>query len=295
MKIFITAVCLMIASLFVRNVFAESSLKIKDPSPQYLYDHARDLIKNRELLEAQEIFQKILDNHPDFDAAPAVEKDMENLNLEIIFSDIHTSETIIYKVHPRDTLARLAQKFHTTVDLIKKRNDLASDVIRSGQKISIYTSPFNIVIDKSNNILILRNNDKIVKVYPVSTGKENTTTPTGEFTIKDRLIDPVWFHHGIVVPPGTVKNFLGTRWLGFNIPKYGIHGTVEPELIGKSVSGGCVRMHNTDVEELFTLIPEGTKVVIIDLRSTKQNDKSPCIIGKRSWRFIIGEEKVNKE
>ena len=263
MKIFITAVCLMIASIFVRNVFAESSSEVKDSSPpQYLYDHARNLIKNHELLEAQKILREILEDHPDFDAAHAVEKDLEHLNLEIIFSDIHTRETIIHKVHPRDTLRQLARKFHTTIDLIKKRNDLSSDVIRSGQEISIYNSPFNIVIDKSDNVLMLRNNDQIVKVYPVSTGKENTTTPTGEFTIKDRMIDPVWFHHGIVVPPGTVKNFLGTRWLGFNIPKYGIHGTVEPELIGKSVSGGCVRMHNADVEELFILIPEGTKVVI---------------------------------
>ena len=262
MKIFIFAACLMSVSLCLTNVFAESSLEVKDSPPQYLYDRARALIKNHELLEAQEILRKILDDHPGFDAVPEAEKDLEHLNLEIIFSDIHTSETIIYKVHPRDTLKQLAQKFHTTVDLIKKRNDLGSDVIRSGQKISIYNSPFNIVIDKSDNILMLRNNDKIVKVYAVSTGKENTTTPAGEFTIKDRIIDPVWFHHGIVVPPGTVKNFLGTRWLGFNIPKYGIHGTVEPELIGKSVSGGCVRMQNADVEELFILIPEGTKVVI---------------------------------
>ena len=49
-----------------------------------------------------------------------------------------------------------------------------------------------------------------------------------------------------------------------NIPQYGIHGTVEPELIGKSVSGGCVRMRNADVEELYMLIPEGTKVLVED-------------------------------
>ena len=195
------------------------------------------------------------------------------LTLEIIFSDVQTPpQTIIYQVRLKDTLRRLAQRFHTTVDLIKKRNHLDSDAIRSGQKLSIWTGRFNIVIDKTNNTLTLKvgteqcsvPTDQVVKVYPVSTGKESTTTPVGEFTIKDRLVAPVWFHRGMVVPPGTPKNFLGTRWLGFNIPKYGIHGTVEPELIGKSVSSGCIRMRNADVEELYTLIPEGTKVLIED-------------------------------
>ena len=187
------------------------------------------------------------------------------VSLEIIFSDVPIpSQTIIYQVRPRDTLSKVARKFYTTVDLIKKRNHLESDAIRTDQRLSIWTGRFNIVIDKTNNTLTLKIDDQIIKVYPVSTGKESTPTPTGEFTIKDRLVDPVWFHRGMVVPPGTPKNFLGTRWLGFNIPKYGIHGTVEPELIGKSVSGGCVRMRNADVEELYILIPAGTKVLIED-------------------------------
>lgn len=185
-----------------------------------------------------------------------------SVNLETILSDIQTSQTVVYKVRPNDTLLKIAGKFHTTIDLIKKRNHLDSDLIRDGQKLSIWIGRFYIVVDKSDNTLTLQNDDGVIKIYPVSSGKESTTTPTGEFTIKDRLVDPVWFHHGIVVPSGTPENFLGTRWLGFDKPKYGIHGTVEPELIGKSVSGGCVRMHNADVEELYMLIPEGTTVLI---------------------------------
>ena len=261
-----TTICLMGFYVVVNYSFAGSTPEVeKKISPslsQRLYDESHVLIKNHEFLKAQEILQKILNDDPGFENIEAVQKDIESLNLGIIFSDVQTPQTISYKVHPQDTLTKLARKFHTTIDLIKKRNHLDFDIIQTGQKLSIYNSPFNILIDKSDNILMLKNGEKILKVYPVSTGKETTTTPIGEFTIKDRLIDPVWFHHGIVVPPGTPKNFLGTRWLGFNIPKYGIHGTVEPELIGKSVSGGCVRMRNSDVEELYILIPEGTKVVI---------------------------------
>ena len=45
---------------------------------------------------------------------------------------------------------------------------------------------------------------------------------------------------------------------------YGLHGTWEPESIGKQASAGCVRLANNEVEELFLLIPTGTRVVIIE-------------------------------
>ena len=52
--------------------------------------------------------------------------------------------------------------------------------------------------------------------------------------------------------------------MGFDMEGYGIHGTIHPDQIGQPVSAGCVRMLNTDVEELYDLIPEGTKVSIVD-------------------------------
>jgi lipoprotein-anchoring transpeptidase ErfK/SrfK len=50
--------------------------------------------------------------------------------------------------------------------------------------------------------------------------------------------------------------------MGFNLDGYGIHGTIHPDMIGQPVSAGCVRMLNNDVEELFDIVPEGTRVLI---------------------------------
>jgi L,D-transpeptidase ErfK/SrfK len=52
--------------------------------------------------------------------------------------------------------------------------------------------------------------------------------------------------------------------MGISRPSYGIHGTTDARSIGKSVSSGCVRMTNREVEELYTIVPEGTEVVILD-------------------------------
>ena len=67
-----------------------------------------------------------------------------------------------------------------------------------------------------------------------------------------------------MIESGSPENSLGTRWLGFDKKGYGIHGTVEPETIGQQVSQGCVRMLNEDVEELYDLLPRGTRVTVQD-------------------------------
>jgi hypothetical protein len=70
----------------------------------------------------------------------------------------------------------------------------------------------------------------------------------------------------LIVPPfGTTQRrymgVLGTRRLDLG-DGYGIHGTDNPASIGQSVSHGCVRMHNEDVERLYPMVPVGTAVYI---------------------------------
>ncbi|HBR14402.1 MAG TPA: hypothetical protein DD723_02520 [Candidatus Omnitrophica bacterium] len=228
-----------------------------------LYQQALDFQRNRDNLQAKETYQKILTQYPSYENVESIQKEMEKLNMELIFSNTPTPHTVTHEVAAGDTLGKLAKKYGTTQELIKISNNLKSDTIRLGQKLRVWTGQFNIFVDKSQNILILKVVDEVVKVYTVSTG-ENNSTPVGEFTITTKLVDPVWFNKGVVVPPESPANVLGTRWLGFDIPGYGIHGTVEPDLIGQSVTAGCVRMRNEEVEELYSIIPMGTKVVIVD-------------------------------
>ena len=66
--------------------------------------------------------------------------------------------------------------------------------------------------------------------------------------------------------PGGPDNPLGARALylyaGGKDTLYRIHGTNEPQSIGKSVSSGCIRMLNEDVAELFEKVDIGTKVIV---------------------------------
>jgi lipoprotein-anchoring transpeptidase ErfK/SrfK len=119
-------------------------------------------------------------------------------------------------------------------------------------------------VDKSQNTLILKTNEDVVKTYIVSTGSNNST-PTGTFKIIEKIVNPPWYKPGGgIVPAGSPENILGTRWLGINKEGYGIHGTTDPKSLGKQVTAGCVRMSNTDVEELFGIVAKDTEVIIVD-------------------------------
>jgi len=120
-----------------------------------------------------------------------------------------------------------------------------------------------IVISIPQKQLTLFEGDSIVKTYDVAVGKPSTPSPVGSWEVVNRIDRPTWYAHGKPVAPGP-SNPLGTRWIGLSKSGYGIHGTNEPDSIGKAVSHGCIRMRNKDVEELFALVEPGMKVELTD-------------------------------
>lgn len=111
---------------------------------------------------------------------------------------------------------------------------------------------------------------QIVRSYPIAVGKAGYATPTGTFEVTAKRRNPSWYNPGSswargmprMVRPGP-NNPLGTRALNISSPGIRIHGTSQSGSIGTAASHGCIRMHRTDVEELFELIDVGTPVVIV--------------------------------
>jgi lipoprotein-anchoring transpeptidase ErfK/SrfK len=93
----------------------------------------------------------------------------------------------------------------------------------------------------------------VVRIFHVAVGASVSPTPTGSFEIVTAVSDPTYFHSGVVIPPGA-DNPVGTRWMGLNQKGYGIHGTNDPQSIGKAASHGCIRLRNRDVEQLFAMV-----------------------------------------
>lgn len=229
-------------------------------------EKAHELKNQGKYLEAQKIYEQILNKkNPDFSRAELRKalKEYEDLNMKWLFSGVEIPGSIFYKVEKGDSLSKIAKKYKTTIALIKKSNGLKNDTIRSGAKLKVIDGVFSIRVNKTKNILVLYLNKKSFKHYRVATGSENGT-PVGKFTIVSKEANPTWYKAGAVVPPGSPANLLGTRWLGFDYPGYGIHGTTEPQSIGRHVTLGCVRMRNPEVEEIYDIIPLGASVTITE-------------------------------
>jgi len=101
----------------------------------------------------------------------------------------------------------------------------------------------------------------VIATFQVAVGADVTPSPTGEFKVVSRVENPTYYHPGTVIPAGK-NNPVGTRWLGLSQKGYGIHGTNAPGSIGHAASHGCIRLRNSDVEKLFTMVQVGDTVKI---------------------------------
>jgi len=118
-----------------------------------------------------------------------------------------------------------------------------------------------IVISVSDRRLALLEDGKLVKIYRIAVGTRWTPSPEGEFTIINHAVDPVYRHNGKEILPGK-NNPLGDRWMGLSLKGYGIHGTNVASSIGKAISHGCFRMARQDVEDLYSHVKVGDRVII---------------------------------
>lgn len=232
-------------------------------SARILINQARQFEAKGSLLEAKLSYQKLVNDFPESPDVTYWQKRAEDINIKLLFSSAVTPKSIVYKIRPGDSINKIAGEHKTTPELIMKSNNLNVALIIPGQEIKIWNAPFSVLVNKSQNILMLKSDEEIFKTYSVSTGKNNST-PAGTFKIINKLTNPTWFKAGAIVPPQSAQNVLGTRWMGFDLTGYGIHGTTEPKELGKQVTQGCVRLSNSDVEELYSIIPVGTEVTVID-------------------------------
>lgn len=231
----------------------------------------RSLLAAKSLVSARELCYRSLEQCQDPGVVTDVERLLGQINMNLLLTPAPMPEKVDYVVQGGDSLERIAKKFGTTVELIRTGNDLQARMIHPGDRLTIFKAVLTLAVSKSRNDMLLKANDRFFKRYQVGTGQYGKT-PVGTFIVSEKIMEPPWWRpDGKMIPFGDKENVLGTRWMSITPAKgtpsvsgYGIHGTWEPDTIGKQASAGCIRLVNSDVEELFMLIPLGTRVVIAE-------------------------------
>lgn len=187
----------------------------------------------------------------------------------------------------RDALEALAEKFHASPALLKKLNPDARFTSAGEQIVAPNVTPFEatdlakptpasgarIVVSKRTSTLTVEDaKGQVLFFAPVTTGSAHDPLPAGQWKVTGVQMAPPFHynpdlfwdadpsHSKAKIPPGP-NNPVGVAWIDINKPHWGIHGTPEPAMIGRTQSHGCVRMTNWDVRRVVEWAKPGTPVI----------------------------------
>lgn len=182
----------------------------------------------------------------------------------------------------------LAERFHMAPDLLEALNP-GADFGKAGTVLNVAAVPAlepgkpkdfaksvkdvaRIAVDKDNRQVRAFGKDGTLRAsYPASIGSEEKPAPSGKATVKGVAFAPTYTYNpkyafkGVktkstfTIAPGA-NNPVGIVWIDLSIPSYGIHGTPEPEKVGKTESHGCIRLTNWDAQDLASRTERGATV-----------------------------------
>jgi lipoprotein-anchoring transpeptidase ErfK/SrfK len=237
------------------------------------------------LLEARADLNDALQsgNLPDSQTA-SIKATMSQISQTVVFSHRHFGDDAyggVYVVQPGDNLARIALAHDCTWELLSRINGIDPRHLRAGATIKVVEGPFFAVVQKHNFTMDIylgglpgEKSSMFVTSYMVGLGRDDST-PVGTWMIEPhrKLKHPTYYSprgEG-VINADDPKNPLGGYWIGLTGTEgqavgkmsYGIHGTIEPDSIGKQSSLGCIRMRSDDIAVVYDMMVEGKSMVLV--------------------------------
>jgi len=178
--------------------------------------------------------------------------------------DTHYMEPFTVKFG--DRLETIAKQYEVPWEYLSKLNRVSPEQVQSGKKLKVIQGPFHAVVNVSDFTVTIHAHGYYVTQFPCGIGRDGST-PTGSFKVTDKVVDPTYYGPDGIIKNDDPQNPLGERWLAISddagtLQGYGIHGTIDPQSIGKEESRGCVRLQNGDIDNLYDLLSVGSEVII---------------------------------
>lgn len=191
------------------------------------------------------------------------------------------------RIHLGETSTSLAEKYNLGYNAIKNANphlDL-DDNLPEGADLQLPTQHLLPEVGRNGVVINLPEmrmyfypkDSREVLTYPIGIGKIGKTIPIKRAVVTRKKENPAWIpprdirefnlSKGVILPrimPPGPDNPLGNYAIYMSIPTFLMHSTIYPESIGRRASFGCIRMFESDIEDLFPTISDGTPIIIIN-------------------------------
>ncbi len=196
--------------------------------------------------------------------------------------------------------ACIAERFHTSERTLRRLNPGIvnwPDDLHVGMTLTVpnvrmaaLEQPAQLVIALEECVLAGYDKNGVMRLrFPCSIARKRAHLPsTGEVVVKNMAPAPNYTYDpanygqdpsvGKMVVPAGPRNPVGSRWIGLNLPGYGIHGTPKPNSVGRAESRGCFRLTNWNAEKLFELVKPGTPVLIVKSLCDVPAPKAPAAV-----------------
>ncbi len=171
----------------------------------------------------------------------------------------------------------IAEKFHMSQEFLRALNPNV-DSAGVGELIAVAatgTAPIDGVVarieidGREAALRAFANDGRLLASYPATIGSADFPSPEGRMEVRAVAPAPAYYFspegrewgpdRRLTIAPGP-NNPVGSTWIDLTKEGYGIHGTPDPSLIGKTSSHGCVRLTNWDAQELAKAVEKGTIV-----------------------------------
>lgn len=191
--------------------------------------------------------------------------------LEFVAERFHSAEDYLKKLNPGKNLEQLKPGDVVTVPNVLpfKIEDLKEGFAQPNPAFADRI----VYVDTKERFLLIYEKQQLVAEFPITPGSTKLPAPIGVWKIIGIATLPVFRHdegvlqHGVVsdnyfILPAGPNNPVGILWMALNKPHVGIHGTNNPETIGRAASHGCIRTANWDAVRVKELVTVGNTVSI---------------------------------
>lgn len=247
--------------------------KVQSPEVRKLLDKAAEYESADDWVNARLVLQEVR-LRPDADEVRAfVERKIGGLNTALVFGDRAMPEKARHRIAAGDLIGKLAKRYGNTQDYLLKANGIDKpELLRIGREIWVLQTPvFELTVFKRASSAVLTLNGQFFKRYEIGLCKSEYA-PAGTYLIRNRVKKPSYRtpQHG-EVEFGNPQNILGTRWVTLSatgetpeVKGLGLHGTWNDALLGRTSDEGRIRFSNADIEELCTLMTDGSAVTLAE-------------------------------